>query len=67
MTRLAVRDPSGPSSVSFECSEPTSAVGPPCPPQPSHDGERPPLAEWKPCMPNLSRAELRRIVIDILG
>lgn len=67
MTRFAVRTPAGPGPVLFGRPEPTGAVGSPCPTKPPHDGVRPPLADQRPCSPNLSRAELRRIVIDILG
>jgi hypothetical protein len=65
MTRPVVRNPGGP--VPFLRPEPTGDVGPPRPPEPAHDGVRPPTADRKPSPPTLSRAELRRIVIDILG
>lgn len=68
MIRLATRDPSRTAPVPFERPErPAGAVGPPNPTHSRQDGGRPPRAEWKPCPSNLSRAELRCIVIDILG
>ncbi|ACK86219.1 hypothetical protein Mchl_5471 (plasmid) [Methylorubrum extorquens CM4] len=65
MTRPAARDHEALGLVFFRRQEPTGAVGPPRPPKPAHYGVRPPAAQRKP--PGLSRAELRRIVIDILG
>lgn len=67
MTRPAARDHEALGLVPFRRQEPTGAVGPPRPPKPAHDGVRPPAAQRKPRPPGLSRAELRRIVIDILG
>ncbi|AWN35204.1 hypothetical protein DK427_05180 [Methylobacterium radiodurans] len=67
MTRPAARDPEDLGLALSRRREPTGAVGPPRPPEPAHDGVRPPAAERKPRSPALSRAELRRIVIDILG
>lgn len=66
MTPPIIRNPGGP--VPFLRPEPTGAVSPPRLPEPAHDGVRlPPAEDRKPCPPTLSRAELRRIVIDILG
>lgn len=67
MTRPAARDPGGRGLVPSRRQETTGAVRPPRPSEPAHDGVRPPAAERKPEPPALSRAELRRIVIDILG
>lgn len=68
MIHPAVRDLAGPGPDAFEHSEkPTDSVSSPNSHDPRYDGERPPPAKWKPCLPNISRAELRRIVIEILG
>ena len=70
MIHPAIHDAAGPDSIPCDRSgKPRGGVGSPSPGSlhPRHDGARPPLAEWKPCLPNLSRTELRRIVIDILG
>lgn len=70
MIHLAARDAAGPDTFPYGRSgKPTGGVGSQSPssPHPRHDGMRPPLAKWKPCLPNLSRTEPLRIVIDILG